>query len=292
MRMKVSGFSFIRNAIIYEYPIVEAINSILPVCDEFIIAVGKSDDETLSLIKNINSPKIKIIETVWDETLREGGRVLAEETNKAKQAISTDSDWCFYIQGDEIFHEQDLEKIRNAMLKWKDDARVEGLVFKHLNFYGSYDYLADSRHWQKNEVRVIRNDPSILSFKDAMSFRKNGKKLNCKFVDATIYHYGWVKEPKAQLNKRQEFEKLWHSDEWIQNKYSNQSMFDYSIIDSVSKFNGTHPGVIQERIKRINWSFLFNPTVAPKLPLRRRVLNFIYKKIGINIGGFKNYKLI
>ena len=103
--MKVTGFSFVKNAIIYDYPIIEAITSILPICDEFIVAVGKSDDETLELIKSINPEKIKIVETEWDESLREGGRVLAVETDKAFKAISADSDWAFYIQGDEVVHE-------------------------------------------------------------------------------------------------------------------------------------------------------------------------------------------
>ena len=149
--MKVSGFSFIKNGVKFDFPIVEAITSILPICDEFVIAVGKSEDDTLGLIRSINSPKIRIIETVWNEALREGGAVLADETNKAMDAIAKDTDWCFYIQGDEVFHEKDLEIIKQGMLQWKDDKRIEGLVFNHINFYGSYDYVADARHWQKNQ---------------------------------------------------------------------------------------------------------------------------------------------
>src|SRR5690606_35951354 len=113
--MFISGFTFVRNAIQFDYPIVEAINSILPLCDEVIVAVGNSDDDTLQLIQNINSPKIRIIETRWDDSLREGGRVLAEETNKAFDAISPQADWAFYIQGDEVVHEKYHEVIRNAM---------------------------------------------------------------------------------------------------------------------------------------------------------------------------------
>ncbi|MBM3912615.1 MAG: glycosyltransferase family 2 protein, partial [Sphingomonadales bacterium] len=45
--MKVSGFTFIRNAVLLDYPILEAIRSILPLCDEIVVAVGKSEDETL-----------------------------------------------------------------------------------------------------------------------------------------------------------------------------------------------------------------------------------------------------
>lgn len=290
--MKVSGFTFVRNAVKFDYPIIEAIQSILPLCDEFVVAVGNSEDDSLGLIRSIPSSKIRIIETVWDDSLRQGGRVLAVETNKALRAISFDSDWAFYIQADEVFHENDLPGIKVAMLKWKEDKRVEGLLFRHINFYGSYDYLADSHKWTKNEIRIIRNDKSISSYKDAMSFRKGNEKLKVKFVDATIYHYGWVKNPTTQQIKRKEFDKMWHDDAWIEKNISKVDEFDYSKIDSLSRFQGTHPKVMQKKIKSKNWTFSFDPTKGIKQSLRIRLLNFIHKKTGWNIGEFKNYKII
>ena len=290
--MKVSGFTIIRNAVKYDYPIIEAVLSILPLCDEFIIAVGKSEDDTLNYIKSIDSPKIKIIETVWDDTLREGGKVLAVETDKAFQAIAEDSDWAFYIQADEVFHEKYLPAIKEAMIKYKGDKNVEGLLFEHINFYGSYNYIAGSRKWQKNEIRVIRNDKSISSWKDAMSFRKNGQKLNVKPVDACIYHYGWVKDPAVIKTKIIEFAKLWHSNEFIEKNKATYDSFDYSKIDTLRKFDGTHPAVISKRLEAANWEFTFDPSKSEKLPLRLRILNFIYVKTGWLIGGTKNYKII
>lgn len=291
--MKVSGFSIIKNAIKFDYPIIEAITSILPICDEFVVAVGNSDDDTLEYIKSINSPKIKIIETVWDETLREGGRVLADETNKAFRAISKDSDWAFYIQGDEVIHEKDLPNIKAAMLKYKDDKRIEGLLFDHLNFYGSYDYIADSRHWQKKEIRVIKNLENIYSYKDAVSFRKDDNiKLDVALVDACIFHYGWVKTPKAMQQKQLEFQKLWHDDNWIKENVPQVDEFDFSKVDSVNLFKGTHPKVMEERLKRLNWKFSFDPTKAKKESFRRRILDKIYKTTGLHIGEFKNYNIV
>jgi hypothetical protein len=291
--MKVSGFSFIKNALKFDYPIIEAITSILPICDEFIVAVGKSDDDTLEYIKSINSPKIKILETVWDDSLREGGRVLADETNKAFRAIAADSDWAFYIQGDEVIHEKYLDNIKAAMVKYKDDKAVDGLVFDHLNFYGSYDYIADSRHWQKKEIRVVRNQKNIYSYKDAMSFRKdNDDKLNVAYVDACIYHYGWVKTPAAMQQKQMEFQKLWHDDNWIKENVPQVDEFDFSNVDSVDIFKATHPKVMEQRLKRLTWKFSFDPTKAKKESLRRRILNKIYKSTGVHIGEFKNYNLI
>jgi hypothetical protein len=290
--MKVAGFTFIRNAIKFDYPIVEAINSILPLCDEFVVAVGNSEDDTIGLIRSINSPKIKIIETIWDDTLRAGGKVLAVETNKALRAVSTDCDWAFYIQGDEVIHEDTLPAIKEAMEKWKDDKRVEGLLFKHINFYGSYDYLAASRKWQKNEIRVIRNDKEISSYRDAMSFRKNGRKLQVKVVDSTIFHYGWVKNPKVIQEKGVSFNKLWHDDEWIEKNKTEVQEFDFSGVDSLVRFTGTHPEVMKERIDKMNWTFTFDPTKRVKMSLRLRVLEFVYLKTGWLIGGIKNYRII
>ena len=162
--MKVSGFTFIRNAIKYDYPIVEAIQSILPLCDEVVVAVGDSEDDTLSLIQNIAPEKIRIVQTQWDDTLREGGKVLAVETDKALQAVDSKSDWCLYIQGDEVLHESGHEEIKKAMLQFKDDERVDGLLLQYRHFYGSYDYVGASANWYRNEIRIIKKNPAIFSF--------------------------------------------------------------------------------------------------------------------------------
>ena len=289
--MFVSGFSFIRNAIKFDYPIVESILSILPVCDEFIVAVGKSEDETEQLIRSIDSPKIRIINTIWDDSLREGGRVLAEETNKAKKSISKSADWAFYIQGDEVIHEKYLPVIRNSMLKYKDDKIIDGLLFNYAHFYGSYDFIGDSRDWYRKEIRIIRNYESIYSYKDAQGFRKNDKKLNVKPVSAWVYHYGWVKPPAIQQAKQENFNKLWHSDQWMEKKIEKVDEFDYSGIDSLSKFTGTHPEVMQNRIKKLNCTFSFDPT-KKRLSPKKRLLKVIEKITGWRVGEYKNYRVV
>lgn len=289
--MKVTGFTIIRNAIKYDYPIVESILSIIDLCDEFVIAVGQSEDETKALIQNIDSDKIRIIDTIWDDSLREGGRVLASETNKAFQEISEDTDWCFYIQGDEVLHEKYHPILKQSMLKWKDDKRVEGLLFGYHHFYGSYDYIADSRKWYQREVRIIRRDPEIYSFRDAQGFQKNGRPLKVKESGAKIYHYGWVKHPKFQQQKQLNFNKLWHDDKWVEQNIEKIDEFDYTNIDSLILFNDSHPQVIQKRIEALNWKFEFDPTKR-RLSFKNRVLEFIRKTFGINIGVYKNYRLL
>lgn len=288
--MKVVGFSFIRNAVKFDYPIVESITSILPICDEFIIALGNSDDNTEDLIKSIDSNKIRIIHTTWDDNLRKGGKVLAVETNKAFNQIK-EADWAFYIQGDEVIHEKYLPIIKESMEKWKDDQKVEGLLLNYTHFYGSYDFVGDSRRWYRREIRIVRADKNISSFRDAQGFRKNDRKLNVKHIDAWVYHYGWVKPPFEQQEKQKYFNSLWHDEEWIKKNVKQTNQFDYSTIDSLSIFEGTHPKVMQERINKLNWKFDFDPT-KKNFGLKTKLLHWVEKKSGWRIGEYKNYKII
>jgi hypothetical protein len=290
-KVKISGFTIVRNAIKYDYPIVESIKSILPIVDEYVVAVGNSEDETLALIQAINSPKIKIIETIWDDSLREGGRVLADETNKAFDAIATNADWCFYLQGDEVVHEKYHKEIVAACEKYKEQQQVEGLLFKYEHFYGSYNYVGDSRTWYRNEIRIIRNDKTIRSYRDAQGFRRQNNKLNVKPIDAYIHHYGWVKDPRSQQEKQKNFHKMWHDDSWMKENVAEADAYDYSIIDSLKKFEGTHPVVMEERLKRMDWDFTFSLD-KKKFKLKDWLLYQVEKITGVRLFEYKNYTII
>ena len=289
--MKVSGFTVIRNAIKYDYPIVEAILSILPLCDEVVVAVGNSDDNTLELIQNID-PKIRIIETIWDDSLREGGRVLAVETDKAYAAISADSDWAFYIQGDEVIHEKYHPVILAAMQKYKGDLKVEGLLFNYKHFYGSYDYIGSSLSWYLDEIRIIRNRKDIFSYRDAQGFRKlPNQKLSVKKIDAYVYHYGWVKAPEVMQKKQESFHKMWHDDSWVEENVVKAVEFDYqSKIDQLKLFDETHPLVMQKRIADKNWKFEYDISYN-KIRMKDRLKNLLRNYLNIDI-RYKNYNKI
>jgi len=289
--MKVSGFTIVRNAVKFDYPVAEAIRSILPLCDEMVVAVGRSDDDTIALIRSIQSSKIRIIETTWDESVREGGKLLAIETDKAFAAVSPDSDWAFYIQADEVLHEKFLPVVKEAMLKWKDHRQVDGLLFNYTHFFGSYDYVADSRKWYRKEIRIIRNDRSITSWLDAISFRRGGVKLRVKQVDAYIYHYGWVKPPEIQQEKQKSFHRMWHNDEWVNINIPASGEFDYSTVDSLCKFSGTHPVVMTARIHNKNWKFDHDISLK-KFSFRTRLLQQFEKVTGWRIGEYKNYRIV
>lgn len=288
--MKVSGFTFIRNAVLLDYPIVAAIQSILPLCDEVVVAVGNSTDDTLALIQNIH-PKVKIIQTTWDDSLRQNGRVLAVETDKALAAIHPAADWAIYIQGDEVMHEADHPNILKAMTRYQHDQDVDGLLFDYLHFYGSYDYIGVSNNWYKKEIRIIKPGRGIFSFRDAQGFRKApDQKLKVAAANASVYHYGWVKDPQAMQRKQESFHKLWHDDAWLEKNIKVATAFDYEDhIHELARFEGTHPQWIAARIAERNWTFQTDIS-RNKKSLKNKIKD-ILKAIGIDT-HYANYTLI
>lgn len=289
--MKVCGFTIVRNAIKYGYPVVESIKSILPVCDKMVVAIGKSEDDTLALIKSIDSGKIEIIETVWDNTINEGGRVLAIETNKAFDAITDNFDWCFYIQADEVVHEKFHATIQSEMGKWIDHPDVEGLLFNYLHFWGTYDYLGVGREWYRREIRVIRNNKRIRSYRDAQGFRIDNKKLNVKHIEAYIYHYGWVRPPEIVKSKMRNFNAFYFSGDKLEEKLDKLTDFDYSEINAVRLFNSTHPKVMEDMVRRLNWHVQIDERKI-NFSLKDYLLFLFEKKFGYRLFEYKNYRII
>ncbi|MDH4069031.1 MAG: glycosyltransferase family 2 protein [Ignavibacteria bacterium] len=251
--MKVSGFSIARNAIHYGYPVVEAITSVLPLCDEFIVNVGTGDDGTLELVRSIASPKISIIEREWDMSLREGGQLISVETNHALAACS--GDWCVYIQADEVLHERYLPVVRRSMEQFLGDPDAEALQFRYKHFYGSYDYYQDNnRRWYTKESRVIRRSSDIVSWGDGMDFRhRDGSRLSFRRIPAEIYHYGWVRPPKTMVRKQEAFRKLYYSDQELAGDDLPENM--YTDLGNLCRFTETHPAVMLDRVSRDNWDF-------------------------------------
>lgn len=296
--MKISGFSYVRNGVDYDYPFVEAIQSILPICDEFIMVLGDSTDSSREAILNIGSPKIKIVDTVWDMNNRKGGKVFAQQANAGLDHIT--GDWAFHIQADEVIHESDLPKIVEAIHQYDSDMEVDGLLFPFTHFWGSYDYIRTSRRVHKHEIRVFRNDKVIRSYRDSQGFRKytsvaaydageKGTKLNVKKVDAVVHHYNGVRSNVVQNKKIYTFNSMYKQEQSTTN--TNIEAFDYNNVDRVAKFTGQHPGVMKKRLESFNQPFTFDPKRS-KWKLKDRLIQPLEDLLGIRVGEYRNYKLL
>lgn len=296
--MKVSGFSFVRNAVKLDFPVVEAITSILPICDEFVIAVGEGNDGTAELVESIDTDKLTIIRTKWDSRLFVRGAINAQQTNIALDNCT--GDWAFYIQADEVMHEKYLPVVKEQMELNLDRPEVEGLLFDYVHFWGSYDRYHAAHNWYSKEVRVIRNGVGSKSWRSAQSFRRNGRKLKVVHSGAEIYHYGWVRDPSVMKTKQKALDSLHHDAEWVERRHPEpeRAEFDYGDLRKLAKFSGTHPEAMRGRIAAKSWSVPFEGkrTDRPKHKhetLRMRLLSFMENKIlRRKIAEGKNYVLI
>jgi len=243
--MKVSGFTFLRNGQKLGYPFVASIRSLLPLVDEFVIALGPCDDATESMLRELAEPKIRLIPTQWNERMRGdysvGGFVYGQQ--KSIALFNCTGDWAFYLEADEVLHEADLPKIRAAMEKYLPDERVEALAFDYLHFYGNQNTIAWSPGWYRSEVRIIRNTIPAWSsealFFNVLDGHKRSRYPRAAHTGATIYHYGWVRS-EAQMNlKSASVQKYWDD--------SRPKPMDYSQIDPavLQPFTGPHPLAVQ-----------------------------------------------
>ena len=276
--MKVSGFTFCRNVVRYDYPIVESIRSILPIVDEFIVNVGRSEDGTLELVQSIGDPKIRIIESTWDEALRTGGLIYSQQTNIALAACT--GDWAFYLQADEVIHEDDLPRIVRAMRNHVGKLEVLGLLFRYLHFVGDY-WSINPWHYHR-AVRVIRNNGELESCGDAVGFcRKadgtylqNGPSHWLASSNARVFHYGWVKNRQTMLAKRREQLKVYYgnasSEDHARLLGQEELDLDLEHYRILKNFRGAHPKVMRSRVEK----------AARLAPRRNRWLNWrFYREV-------------
>src|SRR5207247_6698371 len=198
----LSGFTIVRNAVTLDYPIVPAIRSILGLCDEVVVNVGKSDDDTRDLVAGLGDPRVRIIDTIWD--FSRGSGVLAHETNRAMAACR--GAWGVYIQADEVLHETGAAALRERIREWDGDARVEGLLVDYLHFFGDFDTVATDRHWYRREVRAVRLGHDIRSYQDAQGFRVGPalRRVGGRQGGARVVHYGWAPPLPSMRRERRD----------------------------------------------------------------------------------------
>jgi glycosyltransferase involved in cell wall biosynthesis len=284
----ISGFTFIRNGVELGFPFEASIRSLLPLVDEFVVVVGKSNDDTLARIHAIGSPKIRVIETIWNERMADRGFVYAQQKMMAQYACT--GDWAFYLEGDEVVHEAELANIRASVDKHHANPAVEAFVFDYFHFYGTPDFVANSPAWYRRECRLIRN--TIRSYAPdgqywlITSDHKKGRNPQAALANAHIYHYGWVRSNEAMQKKLDQVSKFWsHGAPTIR-----YSQFDAQVLQP---FTGTHPELVKPWLESsAEKSFTIDPDYKlTKREKRHRWLMKLEKAFGLDFSR-KHFKLV
>ena len=288
--VKISGFTFIRNGIDLGYPFVPSIRSLLPLCDEVIVNVPRSTDGTLDAIRAIDDPKIRIIESHWDDTQRKGGLLLSHHTNIAFDQCT--GDWCVYIQGDEALHEATIPAMKTAMERELKNPATQGLLADYAHFYGSFWTEVYSFGWYYQEVRVVRRDANIRSVGDAQGFRtRQNEKLRVKHSGGRYFHYGYALRPDFAHRKRANLASLFGNEAKATRDLDAKPRF-YDDDQKVKQFTGTHPAVMREIVEAADWTY------KSRKPLIRFRRNYFWEDIaliikqctGITLGVHRNFR--
>jgi glycosyltransferase involved in cell wall biosynthesis len=284
----ISGFTFIRNGVELGFPFEASIRSLLPLVDEFVVVVGQSNDDTLARIHAIDSPKIRVIETIWNERMADRGFVYAQQKMIAQYACT--GDWAFYLEGDEVVHEAELANIRASVDQHHHNPAVEALVFDYFHFYGTPDFVANSPAWYRRECRLIRN--TIRSYAPdgqywlITSDHKKGRNPQAALANAHIYHYGWVRSNEAMQKKLDQVSKFWsHGAPTVR-----YSQFDAQVLQP---FTGTHPELVKPWLdSSAEKSFTIDPDYKlTKREKRHRWLMKLEKAFGLDFSR-KHFKLV
>jgi hypothetical protein len=284
----ISGFTIVRNAIKLDFPVEASIRSILPICDEVVVNVGRSEDETLDLVRSIASPKIRILETEWDMSRR--NTVLGHETLRAMRACA--HPWGIYIQADEVLHERGAAALQEAIRRHDGDPRVEGLLVRYLHFYGGFDTVATHRRWYRREVRAVRLDPAldIRPYQGAQGFRvgPEHRKIRARLTDAEMFHYGWAR-PAQALREKRELGKTMYP--W---RDASERLPLLEWIPGMQPFRESHPAVAQQWIdtRRVDPERLIGPRKFRWRFVRYYISGWIERLTGVRVFEFRNYKLV
>jgi glycosyltransferase involved in cell wall biosynthesis len=240
--MRVVGFSLVANAVRLDFPVVQALSSILPLCDELVVNVGPSSDGTLDLVRGLADSRVRVLEGRWDPGL--GGAMLAAETQRALDACQ--GDWAIYIQADEVLHESGLPALRAAMQQALEDRRVEGLLVDFVHLYGSAQWQGTGRAWYRREVRVVRPGGDTHSFEEAQGFRAGAahRKLGARPSGATYFHYGWARPIEILRAKQHSDNQLYYRGERRRSPVGSRLPWDVGL----RPFDGAHPALMRQWI--------------------------------------------
>ncbi|MDB6066929.1 MAG: hypothetical protein JWR26_3137 [Pedosphaera sp.] len=290
--MKISGFTFVRNGLALGYPLVASIRSLLPLCDEVIVNVPRSTDETLKAVQGIGDPKIRIIESEWDDQEKAGDPIFQRHTDLALEQCT--GDWCVYIQADEVLHEESIPEMRAAMERELNDSKVQGLLVDYTHFYGSFWTQVYSFGWYYKEIRVVRRDPKIRASGGAQGFRTtDGEKLWVKNSGGRYFHYGFALEPSQARIKIGNLNELYGNQKGTEAVAQKPARF-YDDDQKVKPFKGTHPAAMREIVAAATWTYNSrNPLVRFRSEYFWEDIALIVKRCtGLTLGVHKNYRLL
>jgi len=204
----------LHRAVEFDYPYIEALQSVLPIADEVHVVVHPSGDGTEEQLGKLaweHRPKIHLHEWEWWQPARKE-KCLADATNYGIEQCA--GVWHLALQADEVVHESQLEALL-ALCRQDEYPWVE---FERLNLYGTFDgYNTNRGRWPCSVVRLAKRDlyPHICSYDDAthLGIPKGYDERETPRLDArgqvALWHYSYTRTGRAFVERQASMARLY-----------------------------------------------------------------------------------
>jgi len=199
-----------------------------------------------------------------------------------------------------VVHEDDLPLIMECVDRYLEDDRVEGLAFWHLDFWGDYSTILNVYPYRgQRRCRLVKPHRFVLSRGDAAGFtvhpkyKEKGRRIRVVDTGARLFHYSQVRSEETLQEKWQSRQK-YHSERCSENE--NIDFYQYFPRQFVAPYQGTHPEVMADRLKKHPVSLdLSSPSWRTKLTRPEKWLllkNLFVTKVTDRLSGRGSYRLL
>lgn len=235
----ISGTNIAYKVAEHDYCLMESIGSMLPICDEIIVADCGGGDGTSEIIQEMakHEPKIKPFFAMWMPS--DKGKWIADLTNECRERCMYP--WHLCLQADEVI------SAANTFRSYIRFGKGGGLRSVRYNFWKDAQSLAPSG--TVCSTSVVRFAPtSYPSVGDGESLHGY---VNEERPGPEIFHYGFLRRVHAFKKKAAIMEK-WINGEvnplWKKIETDGSKALHDWVTETVP-FTGSHPEVIRQWLK-------------------------------------------
>lgn len=250
---RLSAFSYLKNGVVFDYPFIESLLSIAPICDQIIVCyASESTDGSREALEALQAklPQLELYPSkVWQTPGLSQGEVIRLAAEEAEAYC--DGDWLLHLQADEVYLNAEVLSIKNYLDQYHC-LDIDGFFFQVLHFYADYDMVIGPQGakagWYQETMRLSRAGKA-KHIQDAWTQLLKEPQSKALRVPIRIFHYGHVREKEAMRLKASYMERLYHdlADDY---EVCAAQAFEYNAVpkELIEPFDAEHPETMLKRI--------------------------------------------
>ncbi len=249
----ISGCVAARNSVKFGYPLRECLESLVPICDEVVLAYDPTtDDGTPELaIRLRDELGIVLFESPWDMNNMKKGLEIGHQSQVAMDACSPSTEWRLCVQQDEAFHEEDHSKIQELVRN--DLPGVTGFDFVRPYFFGNLHTIR--RDWSVKITRLTKKGTHTYDDFDGQNCRPLNPLMHHADSGIWLYHYSRIGDPQLIAKRVRNVDSFFHAEDNLPEEselapydFSTREYDSYAFTENPKEthselltYQGTHP---------------------------------------------------